>query len=344
VDGTVTAATLPRGQGVGALQPSPLPVAGLAGPYGGGVPARSPLVLAALASAAVPDLEPAAARDVVGAGETEDVDVAEVTDTQGRRWVVRAPRTSAAGAVLEQEWRLLARLTDPPDQLPFAVPQIAGTVELPDGGRAGVHPALPGSPLRSASLTPGPGLAAALGRAVAAVHDLPTTLAEEAELPVYTAAEYRHRRLAEVDRAAATGHVPPGLLTRWERALEEAGAWRFTACVVHGDLAAESVLVADGEVVAVLDWGQARVADPADDLAVLVAGAPEEATESVLEAYAHHRRSAPDRDLLRRARLSGELAVARWLLHGVTSADETVVADAVAMLGDLEAAVDGSPW
>jgi macrolide phosphotransferase len=305
------------------------------------VPARSPLVLAAVASAAVPGLEPVSARDAVGAGETADVDVAEVTDTQGRSWLVRAPRTSAAAAMLEQEWRLLETLSD---RLPFAVPHIAGTVELPEGGRAGVHPALPGTPLSSASLEPGPGLAAALGRALAAVHDLPATLAEEAGLPVYTATEYRHRRLAELDRAAATGHVPAGLLARWEPALEEAGAWRFTPCVVHGDLAGESVLVADGEVVAVLDWGQARVADPADDLARLVAGAPEEAAESVLEAYAHHRRTAPDRDLVRRARLSGELAVARWLLHGVTSGDEAVVADAVAMLGDLEAALDGTPW
>jgi len=305
------------------------------------VPARSSLVLAAIASAAVPGLEPVGARDAVGAGETADVDVGEVTDTQGRRWLVRAPRTSSAAAMLEQEWRLLEALTD---RLPFAVPQVAGTVELADGGRAGVHPALAGSPLSSASLGPGPGLAAALGRALAAVHDLPTTLAEEAGLPVYTSAEYRHRRLAELDRAAATGHVPAGLLARWERALEEAGAWRFTPCVVHGDLAAESVLVAEGEVVAVLDWGQARVADPADDLARLLADAPEEAAESVLEAYAHHRRTAPDRDLARRARLSGELAVARWLLHGVTSGDEAVVADAVAMLADLGSALDGTPW
>jgi macrolide phosphotransferase len=298
-------------------------------------------VLAALASAGVPGLEPVGSRQVAGAGETGDVDVAEVTDTQGRRWIVRAPRTSSAAAVLEQEWRLLAALTN---RLPFAVPRVAGTAELPDGGRAGVHPALEGEPLDPASLPPGPGLAAALGRALAAVHDLPTTLAEEAELPFYGAAEYRRRRLAELDRAAATGHVPPGLLARWERALEEAGAWRFTPCLVHGDLAAESVLVTDGEVTAVLDWGQARVADPADDLTRLVAGAPDEAAESVLEAYAHHRRTAPDRDLLRRARLGGELAVARWLLHGVTAGEDAVVADAVAMLGDLEVTVDGSPW
>jgi aminoglycoside phosphotransferase (APT) family kinase protein len=198
------------------------------------------------------------------------------------------------------------------------------------------------------ALAAGPGLAAALGRGLAAVHDLPARLAEEAELPVYTAAGYRDRRMAELDRAAATGNVPAGLLGRWERALEEAGAWRFTPCVVHGDLAAENVLVAssgDGErITGVLGWGQTRVADPADDLAWLVAGAPAATVESVLEAYAHTRQEAPDGDLVRRARLAGELALARWLLHGTTTSDETIVADAVGMLAELEASVDGIPW
>lgn len=316
------------------------------------MPARNPLVLAALASVAVSGLVPVAARarpsggggSIQAGGDAEgaaELDVAEVEDDLGRRWVIRAPRTPAAAALLEQEWRFLGTLTG---RLPFSVPLVAGNVALPEGGRAGVHRALEGAPIVPSSLRPGPGLAAALGRALAAVHDLPTRLAEDAELPVYGATEYRRRRLAEVDRAAGTGHVPPGLLARWERALEEAGAWRFTPCVVHGDLAAENVLVNHGKIGAVVEWGQVRVADPADDLAWLVAEAPEAATESVLEAYAHTRQDAPDRDLVRRARLSGELAVARWLLHGVTAGDEDVVRDAVAMLTELEASVDGSPW
>jgi macrolide phosphotransferase len=299
---------------------------------------RSPLVLAALASVAVPGLVPLTARALPGG---DDVDAAQVADELDRQWVVRAPRTPAAAALLEQEWRFLGTLTG---RLPFAVPLVVGTIAVPEGGRAGVHRALEGEPLDPSSLQPGPGLAAALGRALAAVHDLPTRLAEEAELSVYTADEYRRRRLAELDRAAGTGHVPAGLLARWERALEEAGAWRFTPCVVHGDLAAESVLVRGSKVAGVVDWGQVRVADPADDLAWLVAGAQREATESVLEAYAHTRQDAPDRDLVRRARLNGELALARWLLHGVTSGDDAVVADAVGMLAELETVLDGASW
>jgi aminoglycoside phosphotransferase (APT) family kinase protein len=107
--------------------------------------------------------------------------------------------------------------------------------------------------------------------------------------------------------------------------------------VVNGDLAGENVLTDEDEVVAVLEWGEARVADPADDLAWLVNGASEPAVESVLEAYALARRQPPDRDLLRRARLAGELALARWLLHGVSTNDQAVVDDAVSMLTDLDA-------
>jgi aminoglycoside phosphotransferase (APT) family kinase protein len=307
------------------------------------VPTRSPLTLAALASAAVPGLQPVGAVPATEhlGGDGSEIDVAVVHDDEARRWWVRSPRTPAAAARLEHERRVVRRIAG---LVPFAVPEVAGTVGLDEGGVAAVQRALPGDPVDLDALLPGPGLAAALGRAVAAVHELPERIAEEAGLEVYTAQEHRQRRLAEVDRAAASGHVPAALLARWERALEEAGAWRFVPCVVHGDLSGENVLVEHEDVVGVLDWGEARVADPADDLAWVAVGADEDALESVVEAYAHTRRSAPDRALSRRARLAGELALARWLLHGVTTEDEEVVADAVAMLDQLDAAVADRPW
>jgi len=303
------------------------------------VPGRSPLALAALACAAVRGLEPVGARRMPSAAD--DVDAALVDDDLKRQWVVRAPRTAAAGARLEQETTLLDTLTS---WLPFALPQVAGTASLPGGGRAVVHRQLPGRPLQPGELMPGPGLAASLGRAIAAIHDLPVRLIEEVGLPTYGAAEYRFRRLAEVDRAAATGKVPARLLTRWERAVEEVGAWRFVPCCVHGDMAAESVLVDDEEVVAVREWSEARVADPADDLAWLAVGADEPAVESVVEAYALARREQPDRDLQRRARLCGELSMARWLLHGVNTDDGAIVDDALQMLADLDESVADVPW
>jgi macrolide phosphotransferase len=305
----------------------------------GFVPRRNPLALAALACAAVKGMEPVQAQQLPTA--TNDLDAAVVDDNLTRTWVVRAPRTAAAGARLAQETTLVDSLMS---WVPFDLPQVAGSVGLPDGGRAMVYRQLPGRPLEPEALTPGPGLTAAVGRAIAAIHDLPERLVEDAGLPVYGAEEYRYRRLAEVDRAAGTGAVPARLLARWEQAVEEVGAWRFVPCFVHGDLAADSVLVDDDKVVAMLDWSQSRVADPADDLAWLVAGAPEPAVESVLEAYAGARREQPDAHLARRARLAAELAVARWLMHGVGTDDGDVVDDAARMLADLDAAVADTAW
>lgn len=304
------------------------------------MPVRTPLALAALACAAVKGLEPVSAR-VQAAQAKEDLDVAVVVDDLTREWVVRCPRSAAAGARLEAEGRLLAALAG---WLPYSVPEVEGSAPLPEGGRAVVHRSLPGTPVDVAALTVDTPLTAAIGRALAALHDVPERLVEDVGLPVYGADEYRLRRLAEVDRAAASGHVPSTLLTRWENALEEVGAWRFVPCVVHADLAGENVLADGGRVGGILEWAETRIADPADDFAWLASGCPEPTLEAVVEAYGATRRSGPDGDLVRRAKLAGELAVARWLLHGVSTDDSAVVDDAVIMLTDLDVAVAGRSW
>ncbi|HEY6795329.1 MAG TPA: phosphotransferase [Kineosporiaceae bacterium] len=303
------------------------------------MPVRNPLALAALADAAVKGLEPVTVRDQPTA--SKDVDSALVEDMTGRRWVVRCPRTAAAGARLEAEGRLLIALAG---WLPYSVPSVEGTAALPEGGRAVVHRTLTGVPIDPATLEPGHPLTAALGRALATLHDVPERLVEDVGLPVYSADEYRQRRLAELDRAAVSGHVPPSLLARWEHALEEVGAWRFVPCVVHGDLAPENVLVDDQRVTGVLEWAETRIADPADDFAWLASACTPSTLTALIEAYSVTRRSEPDKDLARRSRLAAELAVARWLLHGVSSDDAAVVDDAVGMLADLDAAVAGTTW
>jgi aminoglycoside phosphotransferase (APT) family kinase protein len=272
-----------------------------------------------------------------GSGAGDD-DLALVTDGQRRHWVVRAPRSAAAGAALEAELVLLAAVAEQVDagRLPFDVPRVAGAAPLEEGGRVVVHRELPGRPVVLDRLQPGPGTAAALGRAIGALHELPVALVEDAGLPVYDAAAYRQRRQAEVDEAARTGRVPATLLRRWEERLEDVSLWRFSPTVVHGDLSADHVLVADGGVTGVVAWGEAKVADPADDLAWLLVAAPQDAVDSIMEAYQLRRTELTDPHLADRALLAGELALARWLLYGVRSGDDDVVADAVQMLDELD--------
>lgn len=303
---------------------------------------RSAAALAALLSAAMPAVDPVAVSSPATA--EPGTDAAVVTDAAGARWDVRAPATAAAGAALEREVAVLGALARVVHGLPFQVPAVAARLPLGregEEGRAVITPHPEGVPLTLEALASPEGLrhlAPSVGCALAAVHELPASLAEDAGAPVHTASGYRERRLADLDRAAGTGLVPSVLLERWEASLEEASRWRFHPVVVHGDLAAEDLVVAGAEpgVVALGRWGSLRVADPADDLAWLAASAPEEVVDAVLTAYAGARTSPVDPYLLGRAELVGELALAEWLLHGVRTHDDAVVQDAHAMLVDLE--------
>lgn len=304
--------------------------------YRGEVP-RSPLALAALSTLAVPGLDVHA---VQPCSAPDGFDAATAIDSEQRRWVVRAPATLAAGAALEAEVAFLAALEGYVDdgRLPFEVPRAAGFAPLPEGGRAVVYPDLPGHPLRVERIVPGPGLSASLGRSVGALHELPVSIVERAGLPVYSAQEYRERRLSEVDAAASTGRVPVGLLRRWERALEDVAMWRFSPTITHTALSAETFLVRSGQVSAISDFAEVQVGDPADDLAWLLVTAPHDAVDSILEAYQLRRTELTDAHLVDRALLASELALARWLLHGVRTKDDEIVEDAVGMLADLERA------
>src|SRR5699024_9466607 len=139
-----------------------------------------------------------------------------------------------------------------------------------------------------------------------------------------------------------TGQVPAAVLERWEKALEHVALWRFRPTPVHGDLGEEHILVLDDEVSALISFSQAHVGDPATDLAWLLASAPEDSLDSIEEAYALGRPESPDSYLLDRAQLVGELALARWLMHGVNTGSDEVVADAAGMLADLAEQIAGA--
>jgi len=302
---------------------------------------HSPLALAALASAAVPGLDPATVKGVVQR-TGHQFEVAFIEDTQHRRWVVRAPTSAAAGAQMDAAVSLLGLLSR---RLPFSVPMPRGFVTLPEGGRAVVYPFIAGRPLNFAHLPGGPGIAAELGRALAGLHNLDLALCDEAGLPSYDPDTYRTRRLADLDRAAATGHVPTRLLSRWERSLEEVSLWRFAPTPTHGDLTGDEVLAVfdddddatTGRIRGLTGWQDAKVADPADDFATLAMQAPASAFDAVLEAYAHARLDRPDKYLERRARLAGELKLVSELLVAVGAGKQGGIEACAARLRKLDA-------
>lgn len=306
---------------------------------------RTPAYLAALASSAVPGLDPASVQ-AVHASPGARFEVAFVTDRQQRRWTVRVPLTPAAGAQQDATVALLHLLAR---RLPFQVPAPKGFVAVPQG-RAMVYPHLVGHALDLDHVPAGPGLAAEIGRAIAALHNVDRGVYEQGGVPAYDAEQCRARHLADLDRGAGTGHVPTALLTRWESALEDVTLWRFAPTPTHGGLDGRAILAAfDGEqnastghVKALVGWEEAAVADPAADIAAFAAAADERLVETVLEAYANSRIERPDAHLRRRAVLLGELRVLRGLLAAVTAGASAAALDQAVRLRDLDEATRGA--
>lgn len=312
------------------------------GAAGAPVERRSALALAAMASIAVRGLDPA--RLALPQLDSAHLRVVGVVDTRGRHWEVHEALDDLTGAELVAEAEVLRRIGRIVDngRLSFDVPRPAGFLRR-DGACIQVRSHTAGRPINLTSLRPGPGLSAGLGKALGELHELPTTVVSEAGMPVRDANEVRGSWLALLDEAAATGKAPSSVLSRWEQALEDAALWRFRPVVVHGDMAAENVLTAGGTVVAMSGFAQAHVGDPAEDLAWIYSSAPLDCLDSIESAYDLARSEGVDRHLRDRAELVSEMSLARWLLHGVHSGDESVTRDAVAMLEDLAEQVGDDP-
>ena len=84
------------------------------------------------------------------------------------------------------------------------------------------------------------------------------------------------------------------------------------------------------------------VGDPARDLAFLLGSTEFGSVDEAFDAHSAAR-GIGDRQLRQRAMLHAELDVARWLLHGVDSGDQAIVADATGMLTSLVRRVDRDP-
>ena len=295
--------------------------------------ARSPLTLAALATSAVPELDVVATR-THSRGTHGDFDSAVLSTRDGNELIVRVPRKQSAETEQSADLVALRALTvGVRARLPFSIPEFVG--QAPAGGtRAIVYEFLPGDGMDSVDLHHNSALALSVGRAIAAVHSLPTSFISDAGLPQQSAEECRAATIALIGRAADTGKLPAALLRRWEQATDDTALWQFAPAVIHGRLSADSFLVIDDTVTAVLDWAELKVGDAARDLHWVLT-AQGEGGETTLSAYTAGRGGGIDRLLAQRALLYAELELARWLLHGVETHDVAVVNDAVHLLDGL---------
>lgn len=238
------------------------------------IPIHTGLVRALVARAA-PRFADLPVREVASTGSTNAL------FRLGDDLLVRLPRQPGGSAAISKEARWLPVLAP---SLPVAVPEVVAVFE-PDCGFPeqwsvvrwidGEHPGVvrPETPVDARRA----GLASGLADVVKALALAEVTL-EAVDDPDLR--WYRGEPLAtmdaltreNIDRCRALGDCDLDLdaATRvWEEAMRLPGATtRPAPGWYHGDLAAENLLVRDGTLTAVLDFGGLSIGDPAVDLSV----------------------------------------------------------------------------
>ena len=170
------------------------------------------------------------------------------------RWVVRIPRREQVLSALEQEIVLLPRLEA---ALPVAVPHFEHISHDPPFV---VYPLIQGTPLVDEDPDGVRGFLESLHRVQTDV--LPPTdwiasyteqcvKFEELVFPLLDSDDRSRAQALFAEVETLTG---------------------FDPCVTHSDLGAEHLLVREGRLVGVIDWGDARLGDPALDYSWLLHG------------------------------------------------------------------------
>ncbi|EOY2153765.1 TPA: Mph(A) family macrolide 2'-phosphotransferase [Klebsiella pneumoniae] len=217
-----------------------------------------------------------------------DYRIVIATVDDGRRWVLRIPRRAEVSAKVEPEARVLAMLKN---RLPFAVPDWrVANAELV------AYPMLEDSTamvIQPGSSTPdwvvpqdSEVFAECFATALAALHAVPISAAVDAGMLIRTPTQARQKVADDVDRVRREFVVNDKRLHRWQRWLDDDSSWPDFSVVVHGDLYVGHVLIDNTERVSgMIDWSEARVDDPAIDMAAHLMVFGEEGLAKLLLTY-----------------------------------------------------------
>jgi aminoglycoside phosphotransferase (APT) family kinase protein len=184
----------------------------------------------------------------------------------GERMTVRLPSAARYAAQVEKEQRWLPRLArDLP--LPIPAPLAMGRPGQGYPWRWSVYGWLDGETAAGARIDDRPRFAADLGAFLSALQRIEATDGP----PAGPHSFWRGGPLSTYDAetrtaiAALDGRIDARAVTAvWEAALET--CWAAAPVWVHGDMAAGNLLVLDGDLSAVIDFGCSCVGDPACDL------------------------------------------------------------------------------
>ena len=317
---------------------------------------RSDYMLAALASAVLPNLGVAGVRENVQASATDEakgIDQTVIQDASGKLYDVYATDTKEGRTRLIRRVKAAQTLAAArePGGLGFDMDRVVafapGDVSRP-GQTATAQAVGQQTQAESTPLTPrkpGPtgettvmiavhrdGQArpldlltlddcAAVGTAIGAIHRLPSTFLANAKYPVVTTGQIRSQLTAWIRRLRSAGHVPQEITDSWARIMDTEGLWSFSTCTVHGGFSDGDFLFSGSTITTVTNWQDMQVNDPARDLAWIFGKLDESHRNAVLSAYGRMMGSRLDDLIMLRANLWLQMEQVGEFIQALNRAD-----------------------
>ena len=321
---------------------------------------RSDYMLAALASAVLPNLGVAGVRENVQASATDEakgIDQTVIQDASGKLYDVYATNTKEGRTRLIRRVKAAQTLAAArePGGLGFDMDRVVafapGDVSRP-GQTATAQAVGQQTQAESTPLTPrkpGPtgettvmiavhrdGQArpldlltlddcAAVGTAIGAIHRLPSTFLANAKYPVVTTGQIRSQLTAWIRRLRSAGHVPQEITDSWARIMDTEGLWSFSTCTVHGGFSDGDFLFSGSTITTVSNWQDMQVNDPARDLAWIFGKLDESHRNAVLSAYGRMMGSRLDDLIMLRANLWLQMEQVGDFISALNQADSVKI-------------------
>lgn len=185
----------------------------------------------------------------------------------GEEWLARLPRRSLAAPLIENEAKWLPRIA-PTLPLQTPVPVRLGRPEFGYPFPWAIYPFLPGTPASRTSVDDWDEAARSIGRFLTTLHQPAPANAPDNPFRGVRLSErskITRNRINALRREGFEGI--DGLGRIWDEALGVPDH-RGEAVWLHGDFHPNNLLVENGEIVAVIDWGDITRGDPAVDLSI----------------------------------------------------------------------------
>lgn len=291
-------------------------------------------MLAALASAAVPGIAVAGARDSEHDNATDTgmgIDQAVVQDATGRVYDVYASDTEAGKRRLAGRVRAARTLAEArePGGLGFSMDHV---LAFEDGGNP--RGATAGTAVMVATHHEGRSRSlnllthddcASVGTAIGAIHRLRAGFLKEQGYPVFTTGQIRAQLTAWIARLRQAGHIPPSITANWSRIIDTAGLWSFSTCMVHGGFHEGDFLFSGSTITAVTNWQDMQINDPARDLAWTFAKLDDEHRNALITAYGRMMGSRLDDLIMLRANLWLQMEQVGEFIQALGAADNAKI-------------------